>query len=189
MTISASGLVLVLAIAQAASAPAQAPYARPANPVTDEVRAVLARESKNLTGSAELMPADKYSFRPTPAQWTFGELMAHVIETNFAICGGVADVAIPMTPNELGNIDDKGGKEKLLPLLRQSFDFCGKAFAVTTDATLAQEARMFGRGMNIPRAKAVITIAVDWADHYATAAGYLRLNGILPPSATPPVAR
>jgi hypothetical protein len=39
--------------------------------------------------------------------------------------------------------------------------------------------------MNMPRAKAVITIATDWADHYSTAASYLRLNGIVPPSARP----
>ena len=35
------------------------------------------------------------------------------------------------------------------------------------------------------RAAALITIVVDWADHYSTAASYLRLNGLLPPSATP----
>jgi hypothetical protein len=31
----------------------------------------------------------------------------------------------------------------------------------------------------------MITIANDWADHYSTAASYLRLNDILPPSAQP----
>jgi hypothetical protein len=29
----------------------------------------------------------------------------------------------------------------------------------------------------------MITIATDWADHYSTAASYLRLNSILPPTA------
>ena len=28
-------------------------------------------------------------------------------------------------------------------------------------------------------------IAADWADHYSTAASYLRMNGILPPTAQP----
>ena len=35
------------------------------------------------------------------------------------------------------------------------------------------------------RATALITIVVDWADHYSTAASYLRLNGLLPPTAAP----
>jgi hypothetical protein len=32
----------------------------------------------------------------------------------------------------------------------------------------------------------MIDIVADWADHYSTEASYLRLNGILPPSAQPP---
>jgi hypothetical protein len=42
-----------------------------------------------------------------------------------------------------------------------------------------------GRRTGQSRATALITIANDWADHYSTAAAYLRLNGILPPSARP----
>jgi len=30
-----------------------------------------------------------------------------------------------------------------------------------------------------------VTILVDWADHYSTAAAYLRANDLLPPSAAP----
>jgi hypothetical protein len=33
------------------------------------------------------------------------------------------------------------------------------------------------------RAWAFLGLASGWADHYATAAMYLRLNGLLPPSA------
>jgi hypothetical protein len=31
----------------------------------------------------------------------------------------------------------------------------------------------------------MISITDDWADHYSTQAAYLRLNGILPPTAQP----
>ena len=44
---------------------------------------------------------------------------------------------------------------------------------------------MFGRPIPQSRAAAMVTIGVDWADHYSTAASYLRLNGILPPTASP----
>jgi hypothetical protein len=40
--------------------------------------------------------------------------------------------------------------------------------------------------MGRSRVAAMVTIATDWADHYSTAASYLRLNGILPPSAPRP---
>jgi hypothetical protein len=44
---------------------------------------------------------------------------------------------------------------------------------------------LFFGGRKATRARAVIALAQDWADHYAQAAMYLRLNGILPPSARP----
>ena len=39
-----------------------------------------------------------------------------------------------------------------------------------------------------PRAWAVVALASSWADHYATAAMYLRLNNLLPPTAQKPKA-
>jgi hypothetical protein len=41
---------------------------------------------------------------------------------------------------------------------------------------------LFG-GRTGPRAAAMIALTNDFADHYAMAAIYLRLNGLLPPTA------
>jgi hypothetical protein len=179
--------LLIATAALTATAFAQAPpYVKSASPVTDVVRSMLARESTNLSGAADLMPADKYGYRPTPAQMTFGELVAHVVQTNVAICSAFAGSATPpVAPADLQTLDTSGGKEKLTVLLKQSFDYCRDGLAKTTDAQLAGEAAMFGRPMGMSLATAVVTIAADWADHYSTAASYLRLNGILPPSARP----
>jgi hypothetical protein len=38
-------------------------------------------------------------------------------------------------------------------------------------------------GMNLTRASAVLITVGDWADHYSQEANYLRLNGVLPPTA------
>jgi hypothetical protein len=40
-----------------------------------------------------------------------------------------------------------------------------------------------GGGREGPRAFALIALTNDWADHYSAAAMYLRLNGLLPPTA------
>ena len=48
-----------------------------ANPIVTTVRQMEGRYAKNLTGAADEMPADKYSYRPTPEQITFGHLMMH----------------------------------------------------------------------------------------------------------------
>ena len=51
------------------------------------------------------------------------------------------------------------------------------------DSKLGDGIDLFGR--QGPRALAALILASGWADHYADAAMYLRLNGILPPSAQP----
>jgi hypothetical protein len=53
------------------------------------------------------------------------------------------------------------------------------------DSQLGDEVTMFGRPSGQSRAAMMIILAADWADHYSTAASYLRLNGILPPTAQP----
>jgi hypothetical protein len=166
----------------AAQAP---PFTPSANPVSDAVRNLLARESKNLVASAELMPADKYAFRPTPAQMTFAQLVAHVVQTNIFICSGIGSTPSPMTPEALKALSGTETKDALVAAIKKSFEYCGDSLAKVQDSTLGEEVSMFGRKAGQSRAAAMITIATDWTDHYSTAASYLRLNDILPPTAQP----
>jgi hypothetical protein len=50
------------------------------------------------------------------------------------------------------------------------------------DSKLAETTEGFG-GKQVSRAWASMVLASSWADHYAEAAMYLRLNGVLPPTA------
>jgi hypothetical protein len=52
------------------------------------------------------------------------------------------------------------------------------------DSKLGDSVEIFG-GRQVPRAMVALILAGGWSDHYAAAAMYLRLNGILPPSAQP----
>jgi hypothetical protein len=186
MIIHAAALgALALLFPGFAAGQAPAPFTPTANPVSDAVRTVFARESKNLVASAELMPGDKYTFRPTPAQMTFGQLVAHVVQTNVFICSGIGDLPSPMTPDELKKLSGAEAKDVLQAAMAKSFAYCGDSLAKVQDSTLAEEVSMFGRKSGQSRAAAMITITIDWADHYSTAASYLRLNDILPPTAQP----
>jgi hypothetical protein len=153
------------------------------NPVTDAARAHLARFSKHLISSANLLPADKYGFQPTPAQMTFGQLIAHIVQTNIALCHGASGLPAPITPQEMKAVSAADGKDSLSAAIGKSFDYCEQALAKMQDAGLGEEASIFGQRTGMTRAAALMTIVVDWADHYSTAASYLRLNGLLPPSA------
>jgi hypothetical protein len=167
------------------SGQAPPPFTPSANPVSDAVRTLLARESKNLVASAELMPGDKYRFQPTRAQMTFGQLVAHIVQTNVFICSGIGSTPSPMTPEELKKLSGTEPKDALVAAIKKSFEYCGESLAKVQDSTLGEEVSMFGQKAGQSRATAMITIATDWTDHYSTAASYLRLNGILPPTAQP----
>ena len=57
---------------------AAALFAQTKNPVTSVVKEILPRQQKNLIAAAEEMPADKYSYKPTPEQISFAHLVMHI---------------------------------------------------------------------------------------------------------------
>jgi hypothetical protein len=77
------------------------------------------------------------------------------------------------------------GKPALLARLRETFAFCDQALAPLTDANLAEQLPFFG-GRKMSRAAVMTLTTGDWADHYSQSAIYLRLNGMLPPTAKKP---
>jgi hypothetical protein len=150
------------------------------DPVATSVRLLLPRSQKNILGAIEAMPGDKFAFKPTAEQMSFGHLITHIIESNYFLCAKAADV--PEPKNEAAKETDS--KEKLLTAAKASFDFCGESLAKMDDSKLGDSVELFG-GRQFPRAMAALGLASGWADHYAAAAMYLRLNNILPPSAQP----
>src|SRR5206468_1065841 len=74
------------------------------------------------------------------------------------------------------------GKNKLVAAVKASFDFCTTALAKADDSKLNDNITWFD-GKPRARAWAFVALASSWADHYGAAAMYLRLNGLLPPSA------
>ena len=149
------------------------------NPVTDVLRDSLAGRQKNTVAAIEEMPADKFGFKPTPDQMSFGHLAAHIVEANYFFCAKVGDVRQPRRWRKRRKSD---GKDKLVAAVKASFDFCGTALAKAEDAKLGDPIQDFAKKTK-PRAWAALALAGSWSDHYGAAAMYLRLNGLLPPTA------
>lgn len=171
-------IVLAALLLAPAAVSAQQPQL---GPLASAMRATLTRFTNNMPGAAELMPADKFGFKPTPAQMSFGEIIAHEAESNETLCAAIGGSAA--TPSESA-AGATAPKDQLVARLRKSFEYCGTVIAQMNEAGLGDSVPFFG-GRKATRARAVIALAQDWADHYAQAAMYLRLNGILPPSAQP----
>jgi hypothetical protein len=149
-----------------------------ANPLTETLRRTLDRYSKNLVAAAEEMPADKYGYQPTKEEMTFGKTIAHVAEVNNFACAKVSDMTAPAGPK----ITEADSKDTLVAGLKASMDYCTQAFSKLTDAKLAEMVPFFG-GRPATRLAAAMEVNNDLIDHYAGLSVYLRLNGILPPTA------
>ena len=50
------------------------------DPVSDVLREMLKGRQKNTVAAFEEMPADKFDYKPTPEQMTFGHLAAHIVD-------------------------------------------------------------------------------------------------------------
>lgn len=152
--------------------------AQSTNPVSSVVKEILPRQQRNLVAAAEEMPADKYGYSPTPAQMTFGKLVVHITDTNNYLCTQIGNVPEPKS----SPLKETDGKDKLVEALKASFDFCNSTLAKVDDSKLGETVELFG-GRKGPRVFAMFALTNDWADHYSAAAMYLRLNGMLPPTA------
>jgi uncharacterized damage-inducible protein DinB len=147
------------------------------NPVSDALRNMLTGRAKNTIAAAETMPAEKYNFKPTAAQVPFGHWVSHASQANYLLCSRLTDATTP----EAG-VQETDPKDKLVAALKQSFDFCSAQLPKLQDSQLASQIKIF-RERQVTKGEAVLELSADWADHYAQMASYLRLNGLLPPTA------
>lgn len=156
---------------------AQATKTTSKNPVTDTVKEIEERQQKNLVAAVDEMPAEKFGWSPTPAQQTFGHLVAHMTMSNIELCSKAAN----MPPPPMKPMPDTD-KERLQAGLTKSFMYCQAALNKVDDSKLGDSIELYG-GKQATVAFALIALTSDWADHYSAAAIYLRLNGLLPPTA------
>jgi hypothetical protein len=183
--LAVAGLVAyaALAVAQSSTAPAKPPAAAPTStkdPVASSLRTLLQRSQGNTVGAIEAMPADKFSYKPTPEQMPFAHLAVHIVEFNNSFCAKAADVPAPKVEAS----KESDSKDQLVAAVKASYSFCSDALSKMDDSKLGDSIELFG-GRQAPRAMAALILASGWSDHYSTAAMYLRMNGILPPSAQP----
>jgi uncharacterized damage-inducible protein DinB len=124
------------------------------------------------------MPADKYSFRPTQGQQTFGERTVHVASVNVALLGSLGG----HTPKP--TIDSKATtKDAAIKALDESFDYGVALLKQETDETLRQPVASPPQFLGpSSRARIITFLAGHTWDIYGQMVVYLRLNGHVPPA-------
>jgi uncharacterized damage-inducible protein DinB len=154
----------------AASASAQG------NAVAQALTTEAKSNETNMVSAAEAMPPEKYGYKPTPQQSSFGDLMYHAAVANNTLCGIMSGEKAPDA-----SVKADGAKQALIDQMKASFAFCYKAFDKVDAARLGEQVHFMNRDVSL--AWVVLHTALDWGDHYSQVATMLRLNGIIPPSA------
>jgi hypothetical protein len=125
---------------------------------------------KNLEASADAMPAEKYSFRLTPDQMTFGQWLIHSIERNYTDCATLKGELVPDAQKQAAGLKDKAEISKAL---KDSFSYCAAALEALDDQKVISSPQM---------SYAFMHVAVHNNEIYGNIVGYMRSSGIVPPS-------
>jgi len=129
---------------------------------------------------SEAMPADKFDYRATPPERTWGEQILHVAEANVNQIGRLGPKAAAPVVNMKAT-----SRAEILKALADSFDYGTAALNEQTDATMVEAApnTRFDRFMGPSvRARVVYYVIGHSWDIYGQMVVYLRLNGITPPA-------
>lgn len=184
-------LAALLIVALPASVAAQQPSpGQQANPITAAFRGRTMGLQRNLAQAFDSIPESKFDYRPTPAQLSIGYIAQHLASDNYLFCNAFGQMKATLPAGDTQTADSvkaKWPKDTLVAKLKASFAFCESAFAQLDDAKLADQVPLTfnGNTRNVSRAAMVLGHALDLEDHYSQIANYMRLNGMLPPTALP----
>lgn len=135
------------------------------------------------------IPAKQYGFRPTPVQQSIGYIAQHLENANYELCSLFGEQKRVMaTKDSLADtIKAQWPKDTLISRLRASLVFCRTAIETLTDAKLADQLTVDTPSgpQTVLRVRYPILLVTDLAEHYSQLASYMRLLGLVPPSALP----
>lgn len=153
------------------------------NPFSSFNKLAYGQEKAWVLGSAEKMPEENYSFKPTEAIRSFSQLVGHVADAQYLFCSLALGEKNPAPKIE----QTKSSKADLIAALKDSFVYCDKAYDAMTDAAASQTVKFFGR--DLPKPVVLTVNDMHMSEHYGNMVTYLRLKNIVPPSseqAAPP---
>ena len=114
-----------------------------------------------VTKSADMVPAEKYNYKPVDTVRTFGQIIAHISDSLDYFCAQATGSKPQGEPAEKGSTD----KATVVPRLKQAVDKC--------NAVYASDSAQFGPLMeNVAHTNL----------HYGNLITYLRMMGMKPPS-------
>jgi DinB superfamily len=148
--------------------------AQTAPSVSAEIKQAYSRVKDNILKSADKVPDDAYSFKPTPELRTFAAVVNHVADSQMRTCAAV------IGDQKEASTAARTSKADVVAALQASFTECDKAFDSLTDSN-ASETFKTPRGQRTRIGALTGNIAHD-NEQYGILSVYMRLKNIVPPS-------
>jgi len=169
-------LALTMSLLAAALAAQNNPPAAPKDPLVATSKGMLAIARNDIMRSADKIPEDLWSFKPTPDVRTIGQLFAHVADAQYEFCGLVSE------GKSVSKGIEKSAKTKadIVAALKEAFSYCDGAYSKMTDANAPTVASFFGQ--KITWLGAMDFNIAHTMEHYGNLVTYMRIKGIVPPS-------
>jgi uncharacterized damage-inducible protein DinB len=158
------------------------PAVIPDNPLSTWNKFAYARVKGILARSAEKMPEENYSFKPVDTVRSYGQIVGHVADAQYAFCS----LALGEKGPALDIEHNKTSKADLIAALNAAFAYCDKAYDTMTDASAVQVIKLFGS--DAPRLSALTVNNMHDLEHYGNLVTYMRMKNIVPPSSEQPPA-
>jgi uncharacterized damage-inducible protein DinB len=165
----------------------QAPaFMGPCSNLVCEIENDWTRNNVLAYGLAEAMPADKYGYKPTPAQQSFGERVLHVAQVNLLLLQALG----AKTPAPAIDMNATS-KAKSMAALKRVGDYGVAVIREFGEQGLLARIDSPGpvgwfMGPQISRQRALYFLMTHSQDTYGQLVVYARLNGIIPPASRQP---
>jgi len=132
-----------------------------ANDAAAAVRHGFGEVSGWVTKAADLVPADKYTYRPAQSVRTFGQLIAHIADSHNFYCARAAGNNV-----QWSDAIEKGSTDKatVVAKLKQSLDACNAAYGSASQVG------------------PLMANVAHTSLHYGNIVTYMRMLGLVPPS-------
>ena len=144
------------------------------NPIAAVAAAQYKSVAGNIAKSIDKFPADKLGFKSIEGTMPISEFIGHISDANYFYCSVVSGGA------KRESVRKETSKEKLAAAWKNSMDECNKAWAMTTDKSLAAMVKMGSR--EVPAAQPLFLNSAHTWEHYGNLVTLLRMNGLVPPS-------
>jgi uncharacterized damage-inducible protein DinB len=150
-----------------------------ANPHTAALKAQADFVWSLVYRTAEKVPEELYSFKPTPEVRSLGGVLGHIADGSRLICGFARGDKPQFNPET----EKKTTRAEIVAGLKAAQAACDAVFASMTDASGAETLTVFGTTQT-----RLATLAVNnshmW-EHYGNLVTYMRLKNIVPPTSEP----